>query len=1069
MDITDDDIEKEPLDDSPRKFEMSSAIEGTTDQEQVLPGERFETHVLHAQEGQYWAELRVSYAYSASGSSFTCKVLEYRALNNYRYNGNVLFYLSLVSGQGNVIELTDKAHQTEIWNELHYEESISANRRDVTVGFDFIYDRQDVSDPTLKTYKVVSYRPPPPSMNKMGNFFSSTFNVTGDALGGATLVLDSGAGTIGSGPVDLSGRWSVPVTVADTVMHQSIQAYQIFTGKYSDRTGYSTVYRAKFTWPMANSVMNTKDLIVFKGVAAPGTAVTVVDYSDNSDVWSETLIVPDAAIAWELPSLKKLLRSGNYAVVAKLNYPLAADLYSPPVSFGFLGLPETLNPDPSNAWNQSFPVEGSNGLVGARIEIYLDLTNTLVGSGSVSSANGSWSAAVAELPAGPVSLVASQIFQNVRSGVGQARGFKIRPPQLRNIATNIGLDGLITFNGDGYTGATVEIVRVSGPDAPPISPVPVVNGKWGATAADWPFGEYGFRHQQKVPDGANGWIESLPSSTSYFTKYMRDITDPSYTKVYRPVFSGKGYNGATVSFYHPGGDLKAAPDAVVSGGTWSSTANEDWGPVKDREVHIQQCLEEHCSLNRVVLKVSIAPLPPTVDEPPREGLRPTFRGTCLEGATVSISFSGDNNVYAGIVVGDTWTFQRTQPFPADVPQTIFVTQTAADQTSEAQSREFTLYPAMFTPVITYPAEGSDVGRDVLIKGGDGVSGATMQLYESQFQQKIGDALHLVVDNEWAIPLTALKHGGHTIFAKQERNGRPSDRSDHRSFNVVLAPPQISTPQEGGKQPRTWTLEGVGLPFAHVEIWCEGAAEPWLSNIPVPASGNWRQQVTQLVGTYIICARQLFTDDNKTHESAFTEYLTYDVVPAAPFVETPVEDERVGRQLVVSGFGVPGDTATVTLGATTQSTVVLEDRTWSMAVEVQADGERVLEVKAMLDGFESDTTSRKVVAGLYLPIVKEPAAGRRVHDPVAFSGVGEEGGGQVVSWFDPEQKWTPLLPVAANQWRGESDVSLPPGGTWCRFRQTLTSQAGVSDWAESARFEVEPVPRDADSRKADERS
>jgi hypothetical protein len=1068
MDITDDDIEKEPLDDSPRKFEMSSAIEGTTDQEQVLPGERFETHVLHAQEGQYWAELRVSYAYSASGSSFTCKVLEYRALNNYRYNGNVLFYLSLVSGQGNVIELTDQAHQTEMWNELPYEESISANRRDVTVGFDFIYDRQDVSDPTLKTYKVVSYRPPPPSMNKMGNFFSSTFNVTGDALGGATLVLDSGAGTIGSGPVDLSGRWSVPVTVADTVMHLNIQAYQIFTGKYSDRTGYSTVYRAKFTWPMANSVMNTKDLIVFKGVAAPGTAVTVVDYSDNSDVWSETLIVPDATIAWELPSLKKLLRSGNYAVVAKLNYPLAADLYSPPVSFGFLGLPETLNPDPSNAWNQSFPVEGSNGLVGARIEIYLDLTNTLVGSGSVSSANGSWSAAVAELPAGPVSLVAEQIFQNVRSGIGQARGFKIRPPQLRNIATNIGLDGLITFNGDGYTGATVEIVRVSGPDAPPISPVPVVNGKWGATAADWPFGEYGLRHQQKVPDGANGWIESLPSSTSYFTKYMRDITDPSYTKVYRPVFSGKGYNGATVSFYHPGGDLKAAPDAVVSGGTWSSTANEDWGPVKDREVHIQQCLEEHCSLNRVVLKVSIAPLPPTVDEPPLEGLRPMIRGNCLEGATVSITFRGDNNVYSGNVEKDTWTFQRTQPFPADVPQTIFVTQTAADQTSEAQSREFTLYPAMFTPVIMYPVESGDVVPDAMIRGIKGVSGATMKLHESQFQEEIAEAL-LVEDGDWAIQLTGLKFGAFTIFAKQERDGRPSERSDHRTFNVVVPPPQISTPQEGDKMTRTATLRGVGFPSAQVEIWFKGAEAPWLSDITVPVSGDWQQEVELPVGNYIIRARQLFTENNKTHESAFTEDLTYDVVPAAPFVETPVEDERVGRQMVVSGFGVPGDTVTVMQGGATASAVVLEDRTWSIHVEAHTEGDMDLKVTSMLEGFESDAAVRKVVAGLYLPIIAEPAAGRRVHDPVAFSGVGEEGVGRVVSWFDPEQKWTPPLTVAANQWRGKSDVSLPPGGTWCRFRQTLTSQAGVSDWAESARFEVEPVPRDADSRKADERS
>jgi hypothetical protein len=713
-------------------------------------------------------------------------------------------------------------------------------------------------------------------------------------------------------------------------------------------------------------------------------------------------------------------------------------------------------------------VEGSNGLVGARIEIYLDLTNTLVGSGSVSSANGSWSAAVAELPAGPVSLVAEQIFQNVRSGIGQARGFKIRPPQLRNIATNIGLDGLITFNGDGYTGATVEIVRVSGPDAPPISPVPVVNGKWGATAADWPFGEYGLRHQQKVPDGANGWIESLPSSTSYFTKYMRDITDPSYTKVYRPVFSGKGYNGATVSFYHPGGDLKAAPDAVVSGGTWSSTANEDWGPVKDREVHIQQCLEEHCSLNRVVLKVSIAPLPPTVDEPPREGLRPMIRGNCLEGATVSITFRGDNNVYSGNVEKDTWTFQRTQPFPADVPQTIFVTQTAADQTSEAQSREFTLYPAMFTPVIMYPVESGDVVPDAMIRGIKGVSGATMKLHESQFQEEIAEAL-LVEDGDWAIQLTGLKFGAFTIFAKQERDGRPSERSDHRTFNVVVPPPQISTPQEGDKMTRTATLRGVGFPSAQVEIWFKGAEAPWLSDITVPVSGDWQQEVELPVGNYIIRARQLFTENNKTHESAFTEDLTYDVVPAAPFVETPVEDERVGRQMVVSGFGVPGDTVTVMQGGATASAVVLEDRTWSINVEAHTEGDMDLKVTSMLEGFESDAAVRKVVAGLYLPIIAEPAAGRRVHDPVAFSGVGEEGVGRVVSWFDPEQKCTPPLTVAANQWRGKSDVSLPPGGTWCRFRQTLTSQAGVSDWAESARFEVEPVPRDADSRKADERS
>ncbi|MCL9803237.1 hypothetical protein, partial [Pseudomonas sp. AKS31] len=582
------------------------------------------------------------------------------------------------------------------------------------------------------------------------------------------------------------------------------------------------------------------------------------------------------------------------------------------------------------------------------------------------------------------------------------------------------------------------------------------------TSTGWALGTFSVEVVQKIVDNAGGWIESQPFELE-IRNTVPDVTEVTHTKAYRPVFSGKGYNGATVSFYHPGGDLKAAPDAVVSGGVWSSTANEYWGPVKDREVHIQQCIEEHCSLSRVVLKVTIPPLPPTVDEPPREGLTPTFRGTCLEGATVSITFFGDDNVYSGIVEKDTWTFQRTEPFPADVPQTISVTQTAAGQNSEPQSRDFTLYPAMLKPVITHPVESADVAPDVMIKGIEGVSGATMKLHESQFQQEIAEA-QLVEDGEWEIQLTGLKFGEFTIFAKQERDGRPSERSDHRTFNVVVPPPQITTPQEGGNLTRTARLRGVGFPSARVEVWFKGADAPWLSDITVPASGNWQREVTLPVGNYIIQARQLFTADNKTHESAFTEDLTYDVVPAAPFVETPVENEQVGRQVVVSGFGVPGDTVTVTLGSATPSAVVLEDRTWSINVEAQTDGDMVLQVTSVLDGFESGAASRKVVAGLYLPVIAEPAAGRWVHDPVAFAGTGEGGVGQVVSWFNPEQKWTPLLTVSGNAWRGDSAVSLSAGGRWCRFRQTLTPGTRVSDWAESARFEVVQVPSGPRSRE-----
>jgi hypothetical protein len=876
------------------------------------------------------------------------------------------------------------------------------------------------------------------------------------------------------------GRWTVTLS---TGLAQGVHELQIredvdgTVGRYTQTKTFTVLGKVKITSPSISLPEESVQPVIKGSGALKG--VTIRIYISGS--W-ELVAYHDAVSngEWAVTSKHVFARGARYKLIAQQVAGGGESDWSNPQEFYVIGPPVFTAPKPNPAappivdMKSMFEGTGATGFYQNRVDVYSEQMGAVaVAVGWPLPDTGVWRREGTLTP-GPHSIFGTQTVNAITSINSEPFGIRVRPGKP-TVEYTLNQETM-TFSGSGHYDQYLEtqiqftLKRYPG-DEPPNTPPNVIvraDGSWTTTSIRWTFGIYLVEVVQKIVDNASGWIESLPYEFE-IRNNMPDVTDVTHTKAYRPVFSGKGYNGATVSFYHPGGDLKAAPDAVVRGGSWSSTANEDWGPVKDREVHIQQCREEHCSLNRVVLKVSIAPLPPTLDEPPLQGLRPMFRGTCLEGATVSISFSGDNNVYAGIVDGDTWTFQRPEPLPADVPQTISVTQTAADQTSEAQSREFTLYPAMFTPVITYPAEDSDVERDVLIKGGDGVSGATMQLYESQFQQKIGDALHLVVDNEWAIPLTALKYGRHTIFAKQERNGRPSDRSDHRSFNVVLAPPQISTPQEGGKQPRTWTLEGVGLPFAHVEIWCEGAAEPWLSNIPVPASGNWRQQVTQLVGTYIICARQLFTDDNKTHESAFTEYLTYDVVPAAPFVETPVEHERVGRQLVVSGFGVPGDTVTVTLGAATQSTVVLEDRTWSMAVEVQADGERVLEVKAMLDGFESDTTSREVVAGLYLPIFEEPTAGSWVHDPVAFAGAGEEGVGQTSSWFDPEQKWTPLLPVAANQWRGESDVSLPPGGTWCRFRQTLTSQAGVSDWAESARFEVEPVPRDADSRKADERS
>ncbi|MBF6032574.1 hypothetical protein H8F23_04840 [Pseudomonas sp. P155] len=870
------------------------------------------------------------------------------------------------------------------------------------------------------------------------------------------------------------GRWTVtlstglPQGVHELLIREDVEGT---VGRYTQTKTFTVLGKIRITSPDINLPVESVRPVI-KGSGALKGANIRVYISGSLESVASYQAVSDGE--WLTTSTHTFARGARYTILAQQSLNGGHSDWGDPQEFYLIGPPVFTAPKPNPAsppivdMKSMFEGTGATGFYQNRVDVYSEqMGSDPVVVGWPHPDTGVWRREGTLTP-GPHSIFGTQTVKGITSINSEPFGIRVRPgkPTVEYTFNQ----ETMTFSGSGYYDQHLEtqiqfaIKRYPGEKPPNTPPNVIVRAdcSWTTTSTGWTFGIYSVEVVLKIQDNASGWIESQPYELE-IRNNMPDVTDVTYTKAYRPVFSGKGYNGATVSFYHPGGDLKVAPDAVVSGGIWSSTANEYWGPVKDREVHIQQCIEEHCSLNRVVLKVSIPPLPPTVDEPPREGLTPTFRGTCLEGATVSITFRGDDNVYSGIVEKDTWTFQRPEPFPADVSQTIYVTQAAAGQNSEAQSRDFTLQPAMLKPVITYPVESADVEPDVMIQGIEGVSGATMKLHESQFQQEIAEA-QLVEGGTWAIQLTGLKFGEFTIFAQQERNGRPSERSDHRTFNVVVPPPQITTPQAGDKLTRTATLRGTGFPSAQVEVWFKGADAPWLSDITVPTSGNWQREVTLPVGNYIIQARQLFTENNRTHESSFTEDLTYDVVPAAPFVETPIEGEQVGRQVVVSGFGVPGDTVTVTLGSAAPSTVVLDDRTWSINVEAQIDGDMVLQVTSVLDGFESGAASRKVVAGLYLPVIAEPAAGRWVQHPVAFAGTGEGGVGQIVSWFNPEQKWTPLITVSGNAWRGESAVSLAPGGKWCRFRQTLTPGTRVSDWAESARFEVVQVPSEPLSRE-----
>jgi hypothetical protein len=536
----------------------------------------------------------------------------------------------------------------------------------------------------------------------------------------------------------------------------------------------------------------------------------------------------------------------------------------------------------------------------------------------------------------------------------------------------------------------------------------------------------------------------------------------THTPDYRPIFSGSGYTGATVRLANPGGASDAAPSVQVSAGRWSSTASQVWGPTPNREVHIRQTLNGASSEGWVRHSVTIPPLAPTLDDPDESDLSPVFSGTCWPGASLTLVFSDDGSQHP--VTDDNndgnWEFQRGTPFAPDVEHTVTATQTAAEQTSPAVSKTFSILTLIPKPDITFPAEGAEVGHDLTIEGARGLSGATMQLRDAQFDRPLGAPKRLDADGQWSIGLFGLELGAYEIDAQQTFNGRPSSRSDVRGFEVVLVPPVFEVPQPGSDLPRTSMVSGKGQPDGVVEVWLQGEAQPLLRNIPVDEDGHWEAEVTLPVGETTIWARQHY--DGQT--SADSPLLTYNVVPAAPFIETPATDEHIGRRTVVSGFGVPGDTVAVRLDDVARtllgSAPVLADRSWSVTLELdQPGGIHGLLAVASHQGFDSaDSVPRRVVLGTYAPSIDVPAAGRWVANPVTFAGKGRPGTGLVMSWFDPERAWAQDLGIEAGGWQGGATQPLPSGGNWCRFRQTLIDGGNgetVSDWVQSPRFEVLP--------------
>jgi hypothetical protein len=1010
---------------------------------------------LDAKWEDIWARLEIKYWWSADGRTFSCYAINYLVKNIGGDSGNIKLSFNSSSGWGEK-ELTASAEQDGSWHSINDGGEVFGNVEQAYIKFRYIFDRSGTWDPTAEADTWVYFEPNTPTIDyRIRNVSTRTFAVrgTGGVYGSGTVYLyNTNDNVVGTGVIQSDGSWAANVSLPNGANSMTFYAKQKIGGKYSEKSTDSTVYLAAITAPTPDSVLVSGD--VFKGIGLPGTKMRVFRNDTFVNLTEYTTVMGEGI--WEA-SMVTTQPSGVVPVRAEFSRDNHSGLTST-VSYYILGKPIISHPLADSVQDINFQVLGYSGLSGATVHIFKDHSQSEeYGSSIVEHVSGSWSVAVT-VPPGPLSLVAEQVLDAVSSGRGPARHFKIRPPVL-DAPTVTQASNTVTFSGTtAHTGATVRISKLTGPGDLVLQPAPVSNARWEIIATDWPFGTYRFSAIQDVSDNAQGRIPSVP----YEFEVIIGVpvpTDIRFTTTYTPVISGRGINGARVIIEFPDGTA-AAPNATVANGQWSSTVLQQWGPVKDRELLITQELNGQAS-ESVSLKVTIPPLAPVITQITDNGLSPDIIGTCWPGADVTLKFSDNNTAtHPAIVSGDSWSFRRSSGFAPGTEHTVTVTQTFAQQISEPASRTFAV--ALPRPTIIEPAANAEVGRDLTVRGDNGMSGAILKIRDAQYDREL-DSKPLTADGDWSIDIDGLETRPYFIDARQTLPEPlpecDSEPSEVREFTVVVLPPQVDVPAPGADLPRIGSVSGTGMPGAYVTVWLEGREQPLIENLEVDEHGCWPARVEMEVGDHELWALQRFDG----HASRETPRQAFRAVPLAPHIESPADGERVDSDMVVSGFADPGHTVILAAADAPQiplgQTVVRSDRSWSLPITLErAGGHQTLIAVQWQDSFNSATTERTVLLGAYQPRITAPTEGTWHSHPVELGGIGQSGRGEVVDWFNPESRQAPDFPITGNNWDATSSGALRPGGHWFRFWQSFANAPeGVdvrSRWAETRRIEIE---------------
>ena len=782
--------------------------------------------------------------------------------------------------------------------------------------------------------------------------------------------------------------------------------------------------------PAQNAVL-VDQYPMLRGTGTPGARVDVHESGFGTFLGGGFNVGTNREWSGRLTTTLSLGRT--YTVTALQRFSEGESLWADDRKLRMLSPPTISSPTQNQEVEMRITVSGTvNALFKeGTIQVKRDVVGTLLGTATVNTSTGAWQAQLTtDLTPGDYSLTAVHVFSGVKSLGASPVRLKVRPPrpQLTTPDPASGVNPVLTGTG-GHPGATLVLSDETGED---LGSVIVTGNSWSVSprSALTPGG-YAFKVRQSISNMLSLW-----SNVRTFSVIVPKptLTVPITVTDQKPSFSGmantwaKQTQAAQVEVRLNNTQTPIVPIVNVSNNRWTSTATERWAPGTYAIVirQLYKTLNSGWSATAVSLVIA-APLPVITRTDP-EGFSPRITGTCWPGASLKLKYSDRPTVDHPVSgTNGTWTFRRDIPF---VPgnHTFTVTQSYGGQTSGEAHGAFNVPTPKLG--ITQPEVNQEVGLKPTFEGTDGYKDAVLTIYDAISDQALGSKT-LSSSGSWSLtPEAELFTGLRTVYVRQSFNNQFSARSDNRNFQVVILAPRVGVPALDGRLPRLGLISGTGgIPGALITVKLAGVTDPVADNIPVRDDGSWEvpSRLTEVGQKTLLVSQTYKGQSSEIFQHPFT------LAPAAPYLESPVNGQRISSQVMASGFGYPGDTVSVHrrggsgphLLATTQ---VRPEGTWSVEFTWNAEWTGYsLSVQAKKGEFGSDNSPMHAIkTRSAAPSLAQPASQDWVDAAPTFAGHGRSGAQiRVASYFDPGDVLATGL-VANGSWSVQSSKSLPPG-------------------------------------------